>query len=109
MTKKLEANGMWESSRMILPEHREAYIAHQQRIQQHEKPTPDDQAWEEWGRLLHESYIGGRLITLTVYDPIEDHVVMGQVLRMDPHQQRLLFLHGHLKTWVPYEDIIGLR
>lgn len=26
MTKKLEANGLWESSRMMLPEHKESLI-----------------------------------------------------------------------------------
>ncbi|KHF36751.1 hypothetical protein CM49_01057 [Paenibacillus sp. P1XP2] len=32
MSKKLQGNGLFESSRMMLPEHREAYIRHQQRL-----------------------------------------------------------------------------
>ncbi|MFF2088879.1 hypothetical protein [Paenibacillus sp. NPDC058174] len=38
MSKKLEGNGRWESSRMMLPEHREQYL--QRRAPQDIKPVP---------------------------------------------------------------------
>lgn len=109
MAKKLEGNGLWESSRMMLPEHKERIRSWRAEVEsRHEKPIPDEQAWEEWGRLMQESLEHGRLITLTVYDPYQDVVVTGQVHRIDQMQQRILFLHGQ-KTWVPFEDIIDVR
>ncbi|WP_408895379.1 hypothetical protein [Paenibacillus taichungensis] len=32
MSKKLEANGLWESSRMMLPQHKERIIQHRTQI-----------------------------------------------------------------------------
>lgn len=92
---------------MMLPEHKERIRKWRSEIKQHDKPIPDEQAWEEWGRLLQESLEHGRLITITVYDPYQDHVVTGQVHRIDQMQQRLLFLHGQ-KTWVPFSDIFDV-
>jgi hypothetical protein len=107
MAKKLEGNGIWESSRMMLPEHKERIRQWRKELKTHEKPIPDEQAWEEWGRLIQESQDHSRLITITVYDKFEDIVVTGEVHRIDPQQQRLLFLHGQ-RTWIPFEDIIGV-
>ncbi|NHN35453.1 hypothetical protein [Paenibacillus agricola] len=45
MSKKLEGNGRWESSRIILPQHKEALINRQNPepvIQQVQKPTADE-------------------------------------------------------------------
>lgn len=38
MSKKLEKNGLWESSRMMLPEHREALLKHRHGGAETEKP-----------------------------------------------------------------------
>ncbi|WP_340014636.1 YolD-like family protein [Paenibacillus sp. FSL K6-1318] len=40
---KLEGNGIFESSRMILPEHREAMLRHQKEQQRRGKPIMDEQ------------------------------------------------------------------
>lgn len=100
MAKKLEGNGLWEASRMMLPEHKDRIKEWRSEIKWYDKPIPDEQAWVEWGRLLQESLERGHLITITVYDPNQNHVVTGQV-------HRILFLHGQ-KTWVPLSDIIGV-
>lgn len=109
MTKKLEGNGLWESSRMMLPEHKERIRKWRQDVERRrEKPIPDEQAWEEWGRLLQESLQTSRFITITVFKPYEDLELTGQVHRFDQGMQRILFLHGQ-NTWVKFEDIIGVR
>jgi CTP synthase (UTP-ammonia lyase) len=45
MSKKLEGNGRWESSRMMLPQHKEALIARQNpepEVKQVQKPTEEE-------------------------------------------------------------------
>ncbi|WP_240420276.1 hypothetical protein [Paenibacillus periandrae] len=45
MSKKLEGNGRWESSRMMLPQHKEALIARQNpepEVKQVQKPTAEE-------------------------------------------------------------------
>ena len=103
--KKLEGNGIWESSRMILPEHKEAIRRAQREKLRREKPLPDEQAWEEWARLLQESRETGRPVTVSIYDPFEDIHITGQVLRIDPQLRRLRI--G--EDWIRYEDIVGVE
>ncbi|MET3207228.1 UNVERIFIED_CONTAM: hypothetical protein ABIC26_000162 [Paenibacillus sp. PvR008] len=38
MSKKLEGNGIWESSRIIIPEHKEAYLRLMKDRQRRGKP-----------------------------------------------------------------------
>ncbi|SEB67899.1 hypothetical protein SAMN05443246_1552 [Paenibacillus sp. GP183] len=42
MGKKLEANGLWESSRMMLPEHKDATRRQAKQIDRLVRPTLDD-------------------------------------------------------------------
>ena len=103
--KKLEGNGIWESSRMILPEHQEAIRRAQREKLRRETPLPDEQAWEEWARMLQESHDHGQLVRISVFDPFEDVRVTGPVLRIDPQLRRLRI--G--EDWIRFEDIVGVE
>lgn len=46
MSKKLEANGLWESSRMMLPQHKERIIQHRTHIHVQTKPILHEDEWE---------------------------------------------------------------
>ncbi|CAM3303830.1 hypothetical protein HP548_12160 [Paenibacillus taichungensis] len=46
MSKKLEANGLWESSRMMLPQHKERIIQHRTQIHVQAKPLIHEDEWE---------------------------------------------------------------
>lgn len=46
MTKKLEGNGLWESSRMMLPEHKETIIYKQHEEGRKQRPELDAQEIE---------------------------------------------------------------
>jgi len=50
MSKKLEGNGRWESSRMMLPEHREQYLNRQNKQSEHMKPDLPSKEEMEWIR-----------------------------------------------------------
>lgn len=41
--KKLEGNGLWEGSRMILPEHKRRIIQDEQQQMKKERPVLDEQ------------------------------------------------------------------
>ncbi|GAK11940.1 YolD-like family protein [Geomicrobium sp. JSM 1781026] len=49
------SNMRWESSRMILPEHREAWLTHQQDTTKVKKPILDEQRWLEFELILREA------------------------------------------------------
>jgi hypothetical protein len=43
MGKKLEGNGMWESSRMMLPEHKESLLEQNRHLKDFARPVLDEQ------------------------------------------------------------------
>jgi hypothetical protein len=58
MSKKLNDNGLWESSRMMLPEHKEEILNHHDRQkweQENKRPELDEQELERIGFQLQES------------------------------------------------------
>ncbi|WP_336780651.1 YolD-like family protein [Paenibacillus illinoisensis] len=92
MSKKLQQNGLFESSRMMLPEHREAYILHQEQLAPRTRPSLDAQAAEEMSRLLSNSMMLGDAVTITLFHEHDDARFTGQVLKLDPTVRTLRLL-----------------
>jgi hypothetical protein len=96
-------NLRWESSRMILPEHREAIIERNQKSNIQAKPVLDDQELQEISNAMYSSYIQKTLISLVLYGEYENRTINGIVQRVDStnHQIRID------DEWVKQEDIMG--
>lgn len=60
-------NKLWESHRVIIPEHRRAMMEHEDRQELIERPALDDDALDELSRTLGEAMEIGRLVTLRVF------------------------------------------
>lgn len=84
MSKKLEKNGMWESSRMMLPEHREAILADNRTLKKLIKPELDDQQIAIIDQALHSAFKSKRTIILTVFGVYKLKIIIGVVLMLDP-------------------------
>ncbi|GGH43753.1 YolD-like family protein [Paenibacillus silvae] len=92
MSKKLQQNGLFESSRMMLPEHREAYILHQEQLAPRTRPSLDAQAAEEMSRLLSNSMVLGDQITISLFHEHDDICYTGRVLKLDRPARTLRLL-----------------
>jgi len=103
MSIKLTGNGMWESSRMMLPEHREQLIEQRQRIEIQPKPILDDQELQEISNAVYSSFVQKSLISLVVYGEYENRTVTGIVQRVDPIRQQIRID----SEWIDQVDIIG--
>ncbi|WP_374018983.1 YolD-like family protein [Paenibacillus thiaminolyticus] len=108
MSKKLSNNGLWESSRMIIPQHKEALLRHQGEQHRRERPNLDDQAVEELSRLLQWSMENREPVTLQLYDPFERCEVSGIVVDIDMIGQRIRIREGDERRWISVEDILGV-
>ncbi len=110
MTKKLQGNGLFESSRMMLPEHREAYIQHQQHLVHRKPPLLDPQAQEEMARTMAEAMHDGSSVTITLFDEPADIRLKGRVLRIDA-ARRMIRWEGlddeEGPVWIPLRQIVG--
>ena len=83
MARRLEGNGLWEGSRMILPEHKEAYLALNQKLKRREKAELDEQERQLIALAIRDSMVNKLQITLQMYDPFEECKVVGIVERVD--------------------------
>ncbi|SYX84583.1 YolD-like family protein [Paenibacillus alvei] len=109
MSKKLNGNGLWESSRMMLPEHKESIGHHRHEHGRRPRPVIDEQEWELIGSRLQESMQEQTAITLEMYDPFESCQLTGIVLDVDIQSKRLRLLLDGEKQWVRIDDIIAIR
>ncbi|BFH66272.1 hypothetical protein J27TS7_11180 [Paenibacillus dendritiformis] len=109
MRKKLGGNGIWESSRMIIPQHKEALLRHQREQHRQERPNLDDQVVEELSRRLQWSMENREPITLQLYDPFDRREVVGVVVDIDMIGQRVRLREGDEKRWISVHDILGVN
>ncbi|MFB5269629.1 YolD-like family protein [Paenibacillus enshidis] len=77
--KRLEGNGFWESSRMMLPEHRVAINRQQREELRKQKPVLDDQEMEFIEAALSESLHKHRTFRIRLFDEYEDVELSGIV------------------------------
>ncbi|PAF31845.1 YolD-like family protein [Paenibacillus sp. 7516] len=92
MAGKLVANGLFESSRIILPEHRERLLEHKREQQRREKPVLDEQAIEEIVRALAVSYAEKMMVDLILFDPFKYESVSGIVIGINRSQNKVNLL-----------------
>ncbi|HED24090.1 MAG TPA: hypothetical protein ENN91_03100 [Firmicutes bacterium] len=84
MSKKMEQQ--FNSSKMMLPEHRCGLQEHAAQIRQAEKcrrPFIDEQLAEEYQQLLNEAFFYRRKLNIVILKPDGRHSVSGVPLRID--------------------------
>ncbi|QAY65460.1 YolD-like family protein [Paenibacillus protaetiae] len=99
--KKLEGNGMWESSRMMLPEHKAAINERERELRRRKRIELDESEWERISAMMAESLERRKPITLRLYDPYEARAAEGVVERIDVPGGRVR-LDG---VWVRVKDV----
>ncbi len=104
MSKKLTGNGLWESSRMILPEHKAAYLAYEKEQRQKEKRNLDEQELAVISRIMQESLQRRLPITIKMYDLFEEVKVEGIIEAID-QRGRLFRVSG---DWFQLDDVEGI-
>ncbi|BFH15894.1 YolD-like family protein [Paenibacillus melissococcoides] len=108
MSGKLSGNGIWESSRFIVPEFREALLRRQRENVRRERPQLDEMVWDEISRSLQESLEDRKALTLELFDPFERREVTGVVVDIDMIGQRVRLQQDNERCWIRVEDIFGV-
>lgn len=85
---KLDGNGLWEGSRMIIPEHRRAMNEQHRRERLRSRIYLDDQELERIGRLITTSLQRRVPVTVRMFDEYEPLVVSGIVDGIDRSRGR---------------------
>lgn len=102
--KKLSGNGLWESSRMMLFEHRDAIIEKQSQQRYKARPVLDEQ-WEAYMmEKLSDAYQQEQAIQLRIFGKIQDEVIIGTISRINT-------MTGQIQVdehWVHVSDIMEI-
>lgn len=108
MAKKLFDNGLFESSRMILPEHRDAWIRMANTKLARFKPTLDDQEIQRIEYEIVRSYNKRTKIKLALFDSYEDKEITGIVVALNTYKREIKFLTAEDDwEWIYIKDIIA--
>lgn len=106
--KKLEGNGLWESSRMMLPEHTIRIIQDEREQLRREKPEIDPQEWELIDLALYHSMADHAPITLTIFDTFVDRQAKGIVMQVDRQLKRIKLRWSEDDwDWIDMSEIIA--
>lgn len=108
MGKKLEGNGLFESSRMMLPEHAIEIRQHQDMLKHRTKPELDEQQVELISRGLMESYMNQSEVALVLFDKIEDRLELGVVTKFDQQLKRVRLQKAEDWDWIYLADIVRI-
>ncbi|RPE03317.1 YolD-like family protein [Paenibacillus polymyxa] len=103
MLKKLEGNRLWESSRIIIPEHKEAYLKLMKDRQRRGKPELDDQEVLLIEQALIESYNTRQPVKLVVFS----QELKGVISSINDRREVKLFRDEDDYSWIKLEDIIS--
>lgn len=105
---KLEGNGIMESSRMIMPEHRQAFIDRQREKTKRNKPVIDEQEMQMIERALVDSYNHRKRVELVLFDPFENRNVSGLVTAINTHKREMKLVTAEEEwEWISIRKIIS--
>lgn len=106
MSKKLEKNGMWESSRMMLPEHRETILEQNRSLKIKVKPELEEQQQEEIARAIGVSMWLSKPMTFVLFGEFQNTDVIGTAMKIDPVTRRVRICGIDSEEWVNFSDIV---
>jgi hypothetical protein len=97
MAKKLEGNGMWSSSRMMLPEHVDQILIQNKGIKKLAKPELDEQEISMIDQAIYGLLRQKRGVTLTLFNEYELETIVGTVIKVVAGIKQVKVL-----LWDPY-------
>ncbi|GIP36749.1 hypothetical protein J31TS4_00290 [Paenibacillus sp. J31TS4] len=111
MSELKRGNLLWESSRMMLPEHKEQILKHRKELGRREAPELDEQRLELLARKLSSAAAWHSPVCVTLYDPYEPVRLTGTVEHIDAQALRVKLRHQDEDefTWLPFKDILDIE
>ncbi|KRE50036.1 YolD-like family protein [Paenibacillus sp. Soil724D2] len=110
MSKKLERNGLWESSRMMLPQHKESAIRNQKEMQRIQRLVLDEQEVQIISATLSQSQMYKKTVELTLYGEYQPRFITGIVTRSKHGEFRVDTVdpsNGVEEwSWISYKDVL---
>jgi hypothetical protein len=82
-------NLLWESTRMFLPEHKEALLRQKSESQRRARTEFDDQQIEQFERMIQQYIYTNVKLYIVVYGEYEDTDLHGKITKFDSQMKRM--------------------
>jgi hypothetical protein len=109
MSKKLEGNGLWESSRMILSVHKENIIRHDGESDKKHRPVLDEQRIKELVRTISVSLFTEKPVRVQIFGEFEDREVIGKIDKIATETRHLKIDLEDSFEWIKLEDVLKME
>lgn len=106
MSKKLEGNGLWESSRVMLPEHKSRNIRDERETLRRGKPVLDEQKLEEIECTLALSLRNHVRVTVVLFAPFENKLLSGFVTSIHTHSREFKLQWAEEWKWINVDELV---
>lgn len=107
MRSRLKDNGVYETSMIIMPEHREAWLAQCEQQKRRGKPDLDDQEIQQISEVLVESYSSSCTVDLVLFSPFDDEHVSGVVVGLNKSHHSVKLMLDEEYRWISLAEIIS--
>lgn len=106
MGKELEEYGLWESSRVLLPEHKSRIPKDEREMLDRGKPVLDEQKLEEIECTLALSLRSHVRVTVVLHDPCGNKQLNGFVTSIHTHSREIKLQWAEEWKWIRVDDIV---
>lgn len=100
-------NLMWESSRMMLPEHKAQIREHQKELQKRTKPMLDEQQIALFSQMISDAMNQNHSLKVQVFHPYHDHCLTGKIEDIIPGRQ-LKLVSNERSEWVDFKEVMDI-
>ncbi|MEK4277623.1 YolD-like family protein [Paenibacillus sp. FSL R7-0026] len=109
MSKKLEANGLWELSRMMLPQHKERIIQHRTQIHYQVRPIIHEDEWEIIAQNIDMSLNYTLQSTIEVFNEAGNRYIHGIVTTVSTYGKKIKIEIDNGFEWVDLDQLVAVK
>ncbi|MCR8641417.1 YolD-like family protein [Paenibacillus sp. N1-5-1-14] len=109
MSKKLHGNGMWEASRMMISEHKEAILKRNEEPNRVLKPTLVDDEITYIADFITGAYCEKERVAIDIYGTWGKREILGIVSSIDQYGKKIKVEFDNGFEWVDFDEILSVR
>jgi 3-oxoacyl-[acyl-carrier-protein] synthase III len=105
----IRGNLLWESSRMMLPEHKEALLRQQQETKRQIAPILDEQEEARIFKVIADAYRLKIEVQIECYGEYQNEHHRGIVVSIDQILRRIKLNSGYETKWIQLANVIDVE